>query len=331
VSIALSSVAAFAGALTAARSVDFAAYTLPAGGVRDALAAAARAGARVRVRLEDAPFDDPAGMLHAANAEAVAALTAAGADAALTAPGGPVLHMKAAVVDGVAWLDDRNWADAGAQTIVRDSDADDARAVGRALAGEPGGDAHLGTTKAAAQRLELAVVAAAGGAPLALESESFGSGAVYNALLARARAGEPTRLLVAGREADQAGPAGDTERRRLAKLAALGAAVRTGNPAGLDFDEKLAVADGAAWAGSANATYARGAAGAQRDWGMLTRVPTLIDGLRRTFEANWQAAQPLATPTGSAERGPSAAVTAPNRSPSPVGRAAVTQGPLGSG
>ena len=296
VSIALSSVAAFAGAVAAARSVDFAAYTLPAGAVQDALVAAARAGAGIRVRLERDPFDDADGTLHTANAAAVAALTAAGADAALTQPGTPVLHMKAAVADGVAWLDDRNWADAGAQTVVRDSDADDVRAVADALTGAAGADAHLGTTKARAQWLEVAVVAAAGSAPLALESESFGSGAVYNALLARALAGQPTRLLVAGREAGQPGPAGDAERRRLARLAALGAIVRTGDRGGVDFDEKIAIGNGSAWVGSANATYARGDAGAQRDWGMLTRVPALIDGLRRAFEANWQAAEPLAEP-----------------------------------
>ena len=75
--------------------------------------------------------------------------------------------MKAAVVDGVAWLDDRNWAGSGSETVVRDSDPDDVAAVAAAVAGRPGADRHLATTKAGAQRLESAVIADAGSAPLA--------------------------------------------------------------------------------------------------------------------------------------------------------------------
>lgn len=293
VSIALSSVSAFAAAVAAARTVDFCAYALGPGVARDALLAAARAGAHVRVRLERDPLDDAAGSLHAANAASVAALAALGADAELTSAGEPVLHMKAAIADGVAWLDDRNWAEDGRETILRDSDSDDVAAVGMALRGQFGADGHLRTTKAGAQALEFDVIRSAGAAPLCLESESFGSGGVYSALLARALAGGPTRLLVAGREAAEPGSRGSTELRRLERLAALGVQIRTGDPAGLDFDEKLAVAPAAAWVGSANATYAREAAGQQRDWGLLTRQPPLVDGLRAAFERNWSAAHPL--------------------------------------
>jgi hypothetical protein len=67
-----------------------------------------------------------------------------------------------------------------------------------------------------------------------------------------------------------------------------------GDPARGDLDEKLAIAGDDAWAGSANATYARGAAGAQRDWGMATREPEVRRGLRAAFERNWHAARPLA-------------------------------------
>jgi hypothetical protein len=293
VSIAFSSVAACAAAVAGARRVDLAAYTLRAGAIRDALLAAAHAGASVRVRLERDPLDDAAGTLHAANAQTVAVLAAAGADAALTAPGTPVLHLKAALADGVAWLDDRNWAGAGDEIVLRDSDPDDVAAVGAALDGGRGADGHLRTTKAGAQALELDVIRSAGAAPLVVESESFGSGAVYNALLARARTGAPTRLLVAEREAAEAGPRGATEVRRLERLAALGVEVRTGVAGGLDFDEKLAATPAAAWVGSANATYARGAAGEQRDWGLLTREAPLVDGVRIAFERNWSRARPF--------------------------------------
>ena len=59
------------------------------------------------------------------------------------------------------------------------------------------------------------------------------------------------------------------------------------------LNEKCAVAASGAWVGSANATYAHGAAGAQRDWGLATRAPALVDGLRAAFERNWSAARPL--------------------------------------
>jgi hypothetical protein len=289
-SITLASIPAAAAAIARARSVSLTAYTLRDGAIRDALITAARSGADVRVRLERDPLDDGTGSLHAANDETVARLRAAGADAALTGPGEPVLHMKAAVVDGVAWLDDRNWAGDGPETLVRDADADDVAAVAAGIAGKNGSDGHLGTTKSRSQVLEADLIRAAGSAPLALESESFGSGQIYNALLHRAEAGLPTRLLVAGREAQEPGTHGDTERKRLARLQSLGVDVRTGNPRGLDYDEKLAVAGGRAWVGSTNATYARGAAGAQRDWGLATREPSLVDGLTREFERNWHAA-----------------------------------------
>jgi hypothetical protein len=311
--IALSSLAAFTATVAAARSVDFAAYTLRAGVVRDALVAAAREGVRVRVRLERDPLDDAARSLHAANAQSVALLAAAGADAAVTGTGLPVAHLKAAVVDGVAWLDDRNWAGDGPETLLRDSDPGDVAAVSAALeagpgagvsgaggpgpgtpgGGDSGGDGRVQTTKGAAQAREIALIRAAGATPVDVESESFGSGGVYAALLARGRAGLPTRLLVAGREAMRSDSGGAAERHKLAKLAALGVAVRTGSPRGADFDEKLALAGPAAWAGSANATYARGAAGEQSDWGLTTRVPEVVDGLRAEFERNWRAAVPL--------------------------------------
>lgn len=298
-SITLASVPAFSSVCASAHRIDLSAYTLRTGAVCAALIAAAERGARVRVRLEGDPLDDAAGTLHAANAESIAALEAAGADAAPTGPQDPVLHMKAAVVDGVAWLDDRNWSGEGPETVVRDSDADDVAAVSAGLARGYGRDAHLATTKGPAQYLEADIIARAGNAALALESESFGTGTIYDALLHRARAGLPTRLLVAGREALALGKSAENERRRLSHLQSLGVEVRTGDPRGRDFDEKIAVTTGAAWVGSTNATYARGDAGRQRDWGMATRRPALVDGLSRAFERNWRDAAPF-TGAGSA-------------------------------
>jgi hypothetical protein len=290
--ISLQSVAGFVSALEHARTIALTAYTLRAGSVLDALEAAARRGADVRVRLERDPLDNAAGTLHEANAASLAALRAAGAHAEATEPNEPVLHLKAAVVDGVAWLDDRNWASGGAERILRDDAAGDVAAVASAVAGAPGADGHLATTKSGAQRLEAGVIRDAGTAPLTVESESFGNGAIYEALLHRAEAHQPTRLIVAGREVAE--PGNRLERAHLARLAALGTEVRVGDPRHGDLDEKLAVAGRDAWVGSANATYARGADGAQRDWGLATREPSVVIGLRAAFERNWSTARPVA-------------------------------------
>jgi hypothetical protein len=289
--IALDTVAGFVATLASAKRIALTAYTLREGRVLDALETAARRGATVGVRLERDPLDDAAGTLHQANAASLAALRAAGANAEATKPGEPVLHMKAAVVDGVAWLDDRNWASGGAERILRDDDADDVAAVTAAIAGAPGADGHLATTKSGAQWLEADVIRAAGAAPLLVESESFGTGTIYNALLHRAQAHQPTRLIVAGREIAE--PGSRSERSRLAHLAGLGVEIRVGDPKRGDLDEKLAVSGDDCWVGSANATYARGAFGAQRDWGIASREPGVVDGLRVAFERNWSAARPL--------------------------------------
>jgi hypothetical protein len=288
--ITLATTAGFTAALARARTVTLASYTLHPGAVLGALDAAARRGARVNVRLDGDPLD-AAGKLQRDNAAAVAELRAAGADAAESAAGGPELHMKAAVVDGVAWLDDRNWAGVAGEQIVRDDDPADVAAIAAALAGRPASaGSNVGTTKQDALGLEAGLIAGAGAAPLAVETESFGNGPIYNALLRRAQAHEPTRLLVAGRELAEARSA--VERAHLARLATLGVEVRAGNPRH-DTNGKLAVTAGAAWTGSANATYARDAFGAQRDWGVLIRDAPVVAGLGDTFERDWSLARPI--------------------------------------
>jgi hypothetical protein len=299
--IALDTATGFINTLASAQRIHLTAYILQRGKVLDALVAAAERGAEVEVRLERDPLDGPAGELHRVNADALAKLQAAGASAEATKPGEPMLHLKAAVVDGVAWLDDRNWAVGGAARLVRDSDPADVAAVASAVAGGPGSDEHLATTKAGAQDLEAAVIDRAGTGTLAVESESFGNGAIYNALLHRAQAHLPTRLIVAGREAAQ--KTGGLERSHLQHLAALGVDVRVGNPKHGDLNEKLAVAGGSAWVGSTNATCARGPSGEQRDWGLTTQERPVVDGLRAVFERNWSAARPLAGAGGPSEYG----------------------------
>jgi phosphatidylserine/phosphatidylglycerophosphate/cardiolipin synthase-like enzyme len=270
--IALVSTADFVAALHSARHIELSSYTLHPGAVLGALDAAAKRGADVHVRLDGEPLG---AKLRIDNAAAVAELRAAGADARLTGEDEPQMHMKAAIVDGVTWLDDRNWAGTSNERIVR---VDDPRAVA--------------TTKSDALELEASVIANAGTDELDVESESFGTGAIYSALLKRAEAHFPTRLIVAGREVAE--PRNVAERTCLAHLAALGVDVRVGNARAHDLNDKLAISSNNAWVGSANATYSGGPMGEQSDWGVASHDSQLVNGLRSAFEANWLSASTVA-------------------------------------
>jgi phosphatidylserine/phosphatidylglycerophosphate/cardiolipin synthase-like enzyme len=287
--LAVSSTDALVAAMGRARSVEFSAYVLRPGRLFDALCAAAERGAAVHVSLEGAPY---AGRprerdeLARGNARAVAQLRARGAGADLNAEASRPLHLKAAVVDDALYLDDRNWPDDGADTILTTSDGDDVAVVRAALAGKPASDGHLATVKGAALALEARTIARAPGDRIDCESESFSRSSVYGALLARARSGTHVRLLVAERDLE-----GGRNVRALGALRALQAAgveVRVGAA-----DEKLCVAGDAAWLGSANAS---GGLPATRDWGMRTRVPDVVAAAEARFERHWSdpASRPLA-------------------------------------
>jgi hypothetical protein len=288
----LSSTAQVVSKLENARDVSLIAYTLPPGRVLDGLTAAAKAGAHVRVRLEGYIYKDD-GDVTSANAAAIARLRAAGADAALVHPDAhardAMLHCKAALVDGTLFLDDRNWPDDGADTIVRDDFANDARIVGDAVAGhEDAPTPFFAVAKREALASEARLLNQAHqGDDVIVESESFGANnRVYTALDKLGREGAHVRVLVSAR--DTHGNA--NEQGALKKLSLDGVSVRV-----VDADEKLAVVNGArGWLGSANATVAFDHPD-QLDWGARTDAPSILGHLRATFDARWEKAAPLAT------------------------------------
>jgi hypothetical protein len=144
----------------------------------------------------------------------------------------------------------------------------------------------LATIKGRALDLEVATIAAAatdGVDGVDCESESFGAGRVSAELRRLAEAGEHVRLLVAARRVCA------SEARTLCDLRAAGVEVRLGQRG-----EKLAVAGGRAWVGSANATSA---SPATLDWGYATGDPGLVAPLRARFEEDWSAGRPLDVPS----------------------------------
>ncbi len=264
-------------ALRGAREIALDAYMLHPGAVEDALVAAAARGAHVRVRLEGRPYDaDGRGGVLRCNAEVIARLQRAGADAELDdtdAAHPQPLHTKELRIGAARYLDDCNWTGGAGETIVRvPAGARDAVSASKrpALADEAG-------------------VLSANGQDVAVESESFGCcNAVFGALDRLARAGRAPRVLVAARDCAH----NERERAALQRLVQDGARVRM-----CDANEKFALAGTRAWLGSANATAAFSQPD-QRDWGASTAAPRIVAHLREVFERRWSRARPFAGTLG---------------------------------
>ena len=271
-SISISSSTDVLARIGQAHDVAFGAYILPKGPMRDALAAAARRGARVAVTLQADPFLDSSGTLGRMNASGAAALRGAGARVTLLPSAQVAFHLKAAVCDGVAYLDDRNWPAHGGDTVVADDDPRDVALVRDTLAGHAGADDTLATRKDVALAREAALIDGARDAPVVLATESFGAGPVSAALRRHAASGAPTTLVV------------DRHRLTARERTVLDGLGRDGvRIAASAADEKLLLAGDAVWLGSANASSAYGERGDQTEWGIVSRDPALVARVRTTL------------------------------------------------
>ena len=244
--------------------------------------AAAQRGAEVHVRLQGRLFHGTRTM-RARNRDAVRRLRAAHADARCvdrTSGTGPELHMKAAVCDGVAYLDDCNWN--ARDAVIRDDRSADVEAIRRAADhGDDDGTPALALNKRRALDLEAAVLLRARAERVDVETESLRSSAVSSAIRTLAARGVRCRLLVSDNELAEMRPT-------LAALEKIGVQVRA-----VSASEKFAVADGShAWIGSANATspYYNGDC---IDWGLRTSDAHIVNALQKRFDANWRHGRPL--------------------------------------
>ena len=240
--------------------------------MRDTLIAAAQHGARVTVTLQADPYRNPFGAQ--CNAAAARALRRAGATVTLLTSDRAPFHLKSAVCDGVAYLDDRNWTKRGPETVIADDDAADVALVRDALGGHGGAGATLATRKDEALRRETALVDAAGDRPVIVETEHVATSPLTRALERHAASGAATTLVL-GRTRQHSA----TEAHALAALASAGVRIRYGGT-----NEKLALAGTAAWIGSGNATGASGRGAGQLEWGMITREPALVASVRAALK-----------------------------------------------
>lgn len=273
-------------AIARASSVALSAYVLSAQSplVR-ALTDAADRGARIAVTLDGAPYFGAAGPTDSPNPNLACAQTlrAHGATVELSASADPPVHLKAAVIDGRGFLDDRNWPASGRDTVVETDDPMAVDAIGDAIAGKPRDSNDFALRKAAALELEAATIGSAGDR-IDVATESFGASALAAALGERARAGAAVRLEINANVL--AGDVSGREHRALAKLAAAGVAIRAVGAA-----EKFAVSAGQVWLGSANATAA---GGEMLDWGVRSDDPRLAAALTRSFERSWSRGRTVA-------------------------------------
>jgi phosphatidylserine/phosphatidylglycerophosphate/cardiolipin synthase-like enzyme len=284
--IALSSAPDMLAAMRTAHDITFSSYVLWPGAVERTLEDAAGHGVHVVVRV-NGYFPNGGPELLSDNERAVERLRKLGADAQIVhkdAQDGAAVHLKAAVCDGVAYLDDRNWS--GNDIVLRDDGRADVDAVRNAASCASASEMRdtLPLTKHAALESELIVLHASRGDRVDVETETISNGAAaYSQLKHLAENGVRCRLLVSSRKLD-------AKARHAAELLSnAGVKVRVVSSA-----DKLAIKNGTrAWVGSANATspfYN----GDQTDWGLRTQNPKIVRALQSRFNENWRCGRPLA-------------------------------------
>ena len=284
-SVEFSSYQTFLDALAQAQTVNLTAYTLGHGKTEQALIAAAAHGARIRVRLAGTVFDDPHGGLALHNAHECANLRAHGIDAGPT--DAPATHMKAAIIDGQAYFDDRNWCNQS-DLIIRSDTESDLAATAAILAGQAGASTSdgLALTKGDAIHAEAGLLADPQ-ASIFLETESLGP-SVITTLLKAAAPHTQVRVLLT-RAIDHASVRIEHE---IAALQACGVQICT-----TETNDKFCIVGEQAWVGSANAT---GGDPAMSDWGIVLHGSADVMRLRERFAATWARALPeIDTPKGS--------------------------------
>jgi hypothetical protein len=284
--ISVTSTGGMLAALEKARSVTFSSYFLKPGEVEDALIAAAKRHADVRVRLD--------GDLYAGskarerdNLAAVAALRKAGADVQLvhrTDSDGPAMHMKAAVCDGVAFLDDCNWS-RGGDIVLRDGTPAHVRAIREAiLHRDAARTGRLSLTKFESLRAEAAAMRSARSREADVETEYLGTSTVYSAIRILLSEHVRCRVLVSERAFKES----SGTRSAAQKLAKAGADIRV-----VKSSDKFAVAGSHAWIGSANATSVFPRPD-DIEWSLTSPNRSVGRALRLRFNAHWREGNPIA-------------------------------------
>ena len=169
---------------------------------------------------------------------------------------------------------------------MRDDEPKDVAVIRDAIAGNVSAASTLTTLKSEALKRETAYITNGRGKTLDIETESFGPGAVADAIDDRAKDGDHVRLIavkndVYGKDHHA------TAKAEIAQLIHDGVEVRMNPAIGA---EKMAIfPTGGGWLGSANATAGRAGT---IDWGRTLDTPSIITRMHADFERTWNASTP---------------------------------------
>jgi PLD-like domain len=264
-------------AITSGHNVCLSAYVFTSA-MFDALDTAAKNGEKVTVVL---PEEE-----ESSDSSDASSLKSAGATIVWD-PGSPnnnPLHAKLAIVDGVAYLDGRNWDTT--DVTITDGVPADYTAIENALNLDPTSSTDLDTLKSNAIAREDSFIngsGAASGVTVQFMSESFGSDAnTVTALENAAKAGATVQVIVLS--SDESG--NSTEEAALNAMKADGVQIRL-NPASGSEKMTLISNQSTAWFGSANATTYSTTATNYIDWGMTVTNPSVISTLQSYFTSTW--------------------------------------------
>lgn len=283
--ISLSSTPAMLAAMRTAKDITFSAYFLrPGGPVEQVLLDAIKRGAHVTVRL-NGYFDNGPKRLLDWNKQAVRDLKRVHADAKmvhLSDKDGPMLHLKAAVCDSVAFLDDRNWT-AGRDIVLRDTTPGEVSAIRAAAGYARAACKNIALTKAEALNRESDVIDSPRNRRVDIESETMTwHSPVYSAIKRHAN-DIHFRVLLSSQHLS------GTTKKTIGYLETMHVDVRM-----VDSSDKIAIAGGErAWVGSANAT-ATWPDPNESDWGYSTDTKRFVRALQSRFNVNWRASRPPA-------------------------------------
>jgi hypothetical protein len=280
-SVADADFSTFTTAVTNGRRICFSAYVFTDDAFY-ALESAATNGAKVTVVL---PLEEQAEDGARAAQLAQGGATIVWDDGSSTPP----LHATLAIVDGVAFLDGRNWDDG--DVVITDGNPADFSAVENALNLHPTSSKNLDTLKSAALAREAAFLSGVKirkGVAIRFMSESFGTDSdLVSALESAAKAGAGVQAIVLGSYVSGNSP----EIAALDALKAAGVSVRL-NPA--SGSEKMLLAGNLhrAWFGSANATSYGQQWDNYIDWGLNVTAKPVLGKLDAYFTSVWKSSAP---------------------------------------
>lgn len=268
----------FTSTLSAGHSVCFSAYVFSTDSF-NALDAAAKAGATETVVLpqEESGLDSAkAATLQSDGATIVWDPGSSGGD--------NPLHAKLAIVDGIAYLDGRNWD--STDVVIDDGTSADFTPIENALNLNPTSSTNLDTLKSNSLAREVSYINGgtySSSVTLRYMTESFGTNPDVNAALeAAAQSGATVKIIVL--KSDESG--NTTEQAELTTLKNDGAQIRL-NPAGGSEKVSLLSNSSSGWFGSANSTKDTTTSTNYIDWGMTVTDATVLSSLSSYFDTTW--------------------------------------------